>query len=139
MKTLKIFLVDDNRFSRYLYEAYLKALGYEHVTLFEDGIACLDQLHDKPDVIFLDHGLPYLTGLEVLQKIKRINPDIHIVIISGQDDMSMAIESLNLGAFDYIIKNNEELCKVKNTLDRISHYKQIMVSKKPLLQKIQCR
>ena len=74
---------------------------------------------DQPDVIFLDYRMEPMDGLDVLRKIKRFNPDIYLVVISGQDDMNVAVNALKYGAFDYIIKDDNDLVKIEAVLKKI--------------------
>lgn len=78
----KIFMVDDNPFSLHLYQQHLMNLGYTDIMIFDNRIACLNSLSEQPDVIFLNHGMDVLIGVEVLKKIKPVDPEIHVVFIS---------------------------------------------------------
>jgi DNA-binding NtrC family response regulator len=116
---LSIFLVDDDSFCRVLYEQHLINLGYTQIRMFSDGQSCLNALTDQPDVIFLDYRMEPLDGLEVLRKIKRFNPDIYLVVISSQEDMQVAVNALKYGAFDYIIKGENDLERIVTVLKKI--------------------
>jgi two-component system response regulator AtoC len=63
--------------------------------------------------------LPDSSGLEVLKKIKEFNKDMPVVVISGQEDISTAIDLLREGAYDYIVKDNETKDKLWNTIKNI--------------------
>ncbi len=115
----KFFIVDDDVFIINVYEQYLKNIGYEDITAFSNGKECLDSLHTNPDIIILDHGLHELTGLEILNKIKRINPNIYVIMISGQEDTNIVMESMKHGAFDYIVKNKLACIRLQETIERI--------------------
>ena len=114
---LKIFLVDDDPFYLNILEQCVRISGYSNLSCFQDGHSCLNQLHERPDVIFLDYSMGEMTGYEVLQKIKRFDPNIYVVIISGQDQIGPAVDSLKHGAFDYIQKGNNEDEKIKKVLE----------------------
>lgn len=135
MKDYKIFLVDDNNFSLHLYQQHLRKEGFQDIHLFEDGHTCLNNLTLQPQIIILDHGLPDMSGLEVLRRIKRLNPDIYVVMLSGQSDLMVAVESLKHGAFDYIMKDNNELDKLSDVLMRIERFDEILNRKEPGLAK----
>lgn len=132
---LKIFLVDDDPFCTSVYQQHLGNLGYADVTSFSNGADCLNNLTLIPDVIFLDHGMDNLTGIEVLKKIKRFNPDIYIVFLSGQADIKTAVNALKFGGFDYIVKGTHELENMIKVLDKIMEVKKILKKKKPIFLK----
>ena len=119
-KTAKIFLVDDDLYSLNIYQQTLTNLGYENVSLFLNGTICLNNLQQKPVVIFLDHNMDELNGFEVLKKIKRFDPNIYVVIVSSQENMQIAIDALKYGAFDYIIKGDNNMEKMAKVIERIN-------------------
>lgn len=122
LKHKKIYLVDDDPFIAELFHHHLDAIGFQDVTIFNNGISALNRLIDQPEIIFLDYQMDTLNGFELLQKIKRFNPNILVVMVSGQDDMNVAIDSLKYGAFDYIVKGRNELEKMEEVLGRIEIY-----------------
>ncbi len=132
-KKYKIFIVDDNIFSLGMYERNLINLGYEDITTFSSGVEMLLKLVEGPDIIFLDHQMHPINGLEVLKLIKRFDPHIYVVMVSGQENLSIAIESLHHGAFDYIIKDDNENDKMKDVIVRIQtiHYLLLKNKKNP--------
>ena len=132
-KNFKIFLVDDDLFSLSIYEQNLRSLGYKHISTFQSGTDCLDQLTQKPDVIFLDYYLDVLSGFDVLKKIKHFDRNIYVVMVSVQGDMQMALDSLRYGAFDYLIKGENEMERMKTALEKIAQIKDILQKKSPLI------
>ena len=132
---MKIFLVDDDSFCLNIYRQHLINIGYTDIALFAIGTDCINSLTQQPDVIFLDHGLEILNGIEVLKKIKRFNPDIYVVFISGQENIETAVTSLKYGAFDYIVKDGKELEKITDVLVKIQKVQQLLESSRPSLIK----
>lgn len=136
-KTDKIFIVDDDQLISNLYGQYLSNIGYGDVSIFDNGQDCINQLIQEPQVIFLDQNMDYLNGIEVLRKIKRFDPNIYVVFISGQEDMKTAIDSLKYGAFDYIIKGKKDLERIEEVLKRIAHIREQLNHREPgLLRKL---
>ncbi|RQO65264.1 response regulator [Pedobacter sp. KBW06] len=127
----KIFLVDDDTFCLNLYRIYLENADYKDISIFENETTCLNHLTEKPDVIFLDYGLNNLSGIEVLKKIKRFNPDIFVVFLSGQANIATAVNALKFGAFDYIVKGPEELMQITKVLLKVKEIQELMKQKKP--------
>jgi len=117
---IRIFLVDDDPFCINLYQQYLNGLGYMNITAFENGPDCINSLSLKPDVIFLDHGMDYLTGLEVLRKIRAHNRDIFVIFLTGQPGVMTAIKALRLGATEYIVKGIYDMDLIKKVLATIN-------------------
>ena len=108
--------MDDDLFCLNYTENHLKTTGYNDIHLFNNGSDCVNNLTLDPDIIFLDHMMDIMNGFEVLKKIKRFNPNIHVVMLSGQDNIETAINSLKYGAFDYIIKGEGEDAQPKPQL-----------------------
>lgn len=135
IKAKKIFIVDDNAFVSEMYKHHLIQMGYENTEIFLDSISALNHLIDKPEIIFLDYQMDTLNGFELLNKIKRFDPNILVVMISGQEDMNIAIDSLKYGAFDYIIKGGNELDKINEVLNRINYYLTELENNKPSILK----
>jgi DNA-binding NtrC family response regulator len=119
IKKYKIFIVDDDLFCLNMYDQHIKNLGYEDITLFQNGTDCLNNLIEYPNIIFLDHNMDMLSGFEVLKKIKRFDPNVNVVMVSGQDDLQIALNALKYGAFDYIAKGDQENEKIESVIKRI--------------------
>lgn len=118
-KDLKIFIVEDDKFYANLVREKLKKSDYENVIIFDNGQSFLDNLFRNPDVVILDYMLGKSNGLELLRKIKGINPNIQVIFLSAQEEMNVAINSLKYGAFDYLEKGAESLSRLVFILNRI--------------------
>lgn len=88
----------------------------------EDGLAGVELVKDNDyDLVLCDIKMPKMDGVEVLEAIKKIKPEIPVVMISGHGDLDTAVNTMRLGAFDYISKPpdlNRLLNTVRNALDR---------------------
>ncbi len=129
IKNLKIFVVDDDPFCAEMYKEHLLSTGYANITSYNNGQDCINHLTEQPDIIFLDYNMAPLDGLEVLKKIKRFNPDIYLVVLSGQEDMQVAINALKYGAFDYIIKGESDLDMINVVLQKIKNVMEMLEKK----------
>ncbi|HQZ24309.1 MAG TPA: sigma-54 dependent transcriptional regulator [Flavobacterium sp.] len=102
----------------------------------EDGLQGLEKIKNNDyDLVLCDIKMPKMDGVEVLEAVKKIKPEIPMVMISGHGDMETAIQTMRLGAFDYISKPpdlNRLLNTVRNALDR----KQLVVENKILKKKV---
>lgn len=125
-RKLKFFIVDDDRFCAIACEQYLKNLNYEDINYFCNVEDCLNELHQKPDIIFLDHNTNDLNGFEVLIQIKRYDPSIYVIMISAQESIENAINAIKHGAFDYWIKDNNICEKINKTIEKILMIKEEM-------------
>jgi DNA-binding NtrC family response regulator len=86
---------------------------------FQNGKDCLDNLDRGPDVVTLDYRLPDMTGIDVLRRIKNVNPDIQVIMISEQADINVVVDLLKEGAYDYIVKTNDIRERLLNTVQNI--------------------
>jgi len=102
---MKIFVVEDDKFYNKLIEHHLTLNPDYEVQTFFNGSDFLRCLNQDPDLVTLDFRLPDMTGHEILKKILQYNPDITVIIISGQEDISTAVSLLKEGAYDYITKD----------------------------------
>jgi DNA-binding NtrC family response regulator len=133
----KIFVVDDDLFISELIAQHLKNLKFQDVTVYNDSVLALNELVQNPAIVFLDYNMDTLNGFELLTKIKRFNPNILVVMVSGQEDMNVAIESLKFGAFDYVVKGHNELNKIEEVLHKIEFFLKDVESQQPtILRKI---
>lgn len=125
-ESVKIFLVDDDPFYLVLCDQLLRNLGYKNLVLFENANDCIHNLGQKPGIIFLDHGLGNFNGLELMKNIKNAYPDIYVIILSAEEDNEIAANALRSGAFDYIVKGENDIEKITLALSRIEDiYKQL--------------
>jgi DNA-binding NtrC family response regulator len=102
----------------------------------EDGLVGIEMISKSDyDLVLCDIKMPKMDGVEVLEKAKKIKPEIPIVMISGHGDLDTAVNTMRLGAFDYISKPpdlNRLLNTVRNALDR----KELIVENKLLKKKV---
>lgn len=116
-ETVKIFAVEDDPvYTKFI--AYVLGLNPEfEVRYFDTGQACINALHELPDIITLDYTLPDVNGEEVLKQARAIDPNVHVIILSGQEDISTAVDLLKLGAYDYITKDEETKDRLLNSIN----------------------
>lgn len=102
----------------------------------EDGLAGLEKIKNEDyDLVLCDIKMPKMDGVEVLEAVKKIKPEIPMVMISGHGDLETAIQTMRLGAYDYISKPpdlNRLLNTVRNALDR----KTLVTENKMLKKKV---
>lgn len=102
----------------------------------EDGLSGVEKIKNEDyDLVLCDIKMPKMDGVEVLEAVKKVKPEIPMVMISGHGDLETAVNTMRLGAFDYISKPpdlNRLLNTVRNALDR----KQLVVENKILKKKV---
>jgi DNA-binding NtrC family response regulator len=131
MAVFKIFVIEDDKIlaKRMSYELEMNA-DYE-VEVFYDGESFLKQLqNERPDAITLDYLLPDTTGTEVLKKVIDHDPSIPVLIISGQRDISVALNLMREGAYDYLVKTDDMIKKLRNIMFNIQE--KVMLERKVL-------
>lgn len=119
MQTTKIFVVEDDQFLGNLIKKSLEKLDNVEVTHFLNPEDCINQLHQNPDIVSIDYLLPGMNGLELLEKIKNYNADIHCIMVSGQDKLDVVIDTYRHGAADYIIKNDNAIVNLENSVKNL--------------------
>ncbi len=124
------FLVDDDA-------VFLKSLeidflhhGDFDIETFATGERCIAKLAHYPDVIILDFQLDgiekgAMNGIETLDKIKAMNPDIPVVMLSSQDKIEVAIDCMHHRAFDYVVKSETAFLRLQKIITTIFKYKKM--------------
>lgn len=106
METLKekILFVDDDSELRSIVKDQLVSVGYD-IDEAEDGLMAMNKVRNfNYDLLLLDITMPGKSGLDVLKFVKEESPDCKVIMLTGVVGLSVAIESLKLGADDYITK-----------------------------------
>ncbi len=133
----KILLIEDEAAIR---RVLIKILTEENNT-YEvdeavDGVEGMEKIKQQEyDLVLCDIKMPKMDGVEVLEAVKKLKPEIPMVMISGHGDLDTAVNTMRLGAFDYISKPpdlNRLLNTVRNALDR----KELMVENTRLKKKV---
>jgi len=122
---MKIFVVEDDKFYTKLIEHHLRLNPDFEVDIFFNGSDLIGRLGENPDVITLDFSLPDMTGHDVLAAVRKYDPEISVIVISGQEDISTAVRLLKDGAYDYITKDENIKERLLNTLHNIRTTRQL--------------
>jgi DNA-binding NtrC family response regulator len=105
MKTVaSILLVDDDAAFRHVMAGELKRLGHQVETASSGAEAIARSKTREPEVVLLDLRLPGMDGLEILQALREQCPSVEVIMLTGHGTIDTAIESIRMGAFDYITK-----------------------------------
>lgn len=105
---IRILLADDDDSLRRVISYKLKQRNYD-VTAVENGLKALEKIQSASfDLVLSDMKMPGLSGIELLEKIKEIKPDLEVILITAHADIHQAVEAVKLGAFDYLPKPFED-------------------------------
>ncbi len=101
-----ILLVEDEDLYAKMIWTFLEQNGYTDLKRVDNALECLQQVHvDRvPDIIVLDYNLGNLDGVSTLKQIRSFRPDLKVILLSGQKDVKVAVQSIKKGAREYIIK-----------------------------------
>ncbi len=145
MNKRSVYIVEDDPTLRRLLERVVtENWGFDAQT-FPDGISCLENLQEPPDIVLLDIMMPGKSGVDVLADIKLRYPELPVIMISAQENVGVALETLKRGAIDYIckpidmprleasIKNaiqtydlSREVSRLRQTLEKAMHFDNII-------------
>jgi DNA-binding NtrC family response regulator len=129
----KILIVDDDAGIRRTLRDILEFEKYK-VDETGDGLSCLVKIkQNKYDVVILDIKMPNMDGMEAMDRIQEIAPDVPVIMISGHGNIDTAVEAVKKGAFDFIQKPpdlNRMLITIRNAMDKSS-----LITEKKVLQK----
>ena len=119
MGAYKIFIVEDDPWYGEILEYHLSLNEDYVITRFETGKECLANLYKKPDLISIDFSLPDYKGDKLFQKIKETDDSIPVIVISGQEEIAVAVNLLKMGVTDYLIKDENTKDMLWNAVMRI--------------------
>jgi len=130
IKNPLIFVVEDNQMYNKLVVSYLKTNKFTNVESYLSGEDALKNMYKNPDIIIQDYLLEGMTGIEVLIKAKKSNPNVEFIFLSGQDSIDIAINSMKYGAYDYIVKDQMALQKLVNKINKINSVTELVNTNK---------
>ena len=131
----KILVADDEARIRKVIVLLLKDEGYE-VKAVENGQQVLDVLLSfRPDVVLLDQQMPVMTGVETLEKIKKLLPDQLVIFVTAFGSVALAVDAVKKGAYDFIEKpfdNDNLILKVNRAIEHSHLRNEVQTLKKQL-------
>jgi DNA-binding NtrC family response regulator len=119
MEGYKIFIVEDDAWYGKILEYHLGLNPDYQVTRFETARAFLDKLYLKPDLITIDFSMPDMMGDKLYEKIRAIDPDVPVIVISSQEDIKVAVKMLKMGVRDYLVKDDTTKDLLWNSIVRV--------------------
>jgi DNA-binding NtrC family response regulator len=125
-----IFLIDDEPIQNEMLKDFLADRFLSHIKTFDNGEEAMKEMHLGPEVIVLDyhlnaHDKSAKNGVEVLKMIKDNYPKVEVIMLSGQDKIEVAVESMKYGAYDYVLKGETAFSRIENIMNNISELHKI--------------
>jgi len=127
---IKLFLVDDDiLFLKSLEIDFLERADF-CIETYVTGELCLANLSHNPDIIVLDYYLDSvdktaMNGIDTLDIIKALNPNIPVIMLSSQDKIDVAIECMHHSAFDYVVKSETAFMRLQKIITNIFKYQKL--------------
>ena len=120
-----IFLVDDEPIQNEMLKDYLSERFVYDIRTFDNGEDALKQMHLNPEIVVLDYHLnahrsDAQNGVEVLKAMKEQYPDVEVIMLSGQDKLEIAVDSMKYGAYDYVVKGETAFSRMENVMNNVS-------------------
>ena len=129
-KKILLFLVDDDALFLKSMEIEFAETTGSSVKTFATGELCLENISQNPDVIILDYHLnsidkDAINGLETLDRIKTMNPQLPVIMLSSQDKIEVAVNCMKHQAYDYIVKSETAFFRLQKAITTIFHFQKI--------------
>ena len=123
-KPKKIFIVDDDTMLTEALRDHLTRKTPNDIHIFNTGEDCLRHLSENPDVIILDYYLNSVqkdaaNGMEILQVIKKHYPGLHVIMLSSQEHYAIALQTIQKGAEQYVVKDETAFGKISSLISEI--------------------
>lgn len=117
-----IFIVEDDKFYADVIRKALESRNFMNVKTFPSGEDCLKNLHLKPEIILLDYRLgdDLMDGMEVLKSIRKSGVDAQVIFLTGLDKLEVATNTIKAGAYDYVVKSEAAMERIRNIIRRIT-------------------
>ncbi len=139
MKNFNIAIVEDDPIYSKMLRHKLSLDPEYNVNLYGSANEFLDHRTSSCDVLTLDLNLPDMSGLELMQAVRKVNPDLHVIVLSGQDKVDTAVELFKLGIFDYIVKDEHAMAKLWYSVHKATNHvelsQEVMELRKELSKK----
>jgi two-component system OmpR family response regulator len=125
-----IFLVDDEPIQNEMLKDYLAERFLYDIKVYDNGEEALKHMDLNPEIVVLDfhlsaHRADAMNGVQVLKKIKERHPQVQVIMLSGQDKIDVAIDSMKYGAYDYVVKGETAFSRMENILNNISEFHKV--------------
>ena len=127
-----IFLVDDEPIQNEMLKDYLAERFLYDIRVFDNGEDALQNMHLNPEIMVLDYHLSgskpgAKNGVDILKEVKDRFPGTQVIMLSGQDKIEVAVDSIKFGAYDYVVKGETAFSRMENTMNNVSELHKMKV------------
>lgn len=119
-----VFLIDDEPIQNEMLKDYLNERFLYELITFESGEDALQNMNLRPEIIVLDYHLNNhlpnaKNGIDILKAIKETSPETAVIMLSGQDKIDIAVDTMKYGAFDYVVKGESAFPRIENIMNNL--------------------
>ncbi len=120
-----LFLVDDEPIQNEMLKDYLNERFLYEIKIFDNGEEAMQHMHLNPEIVILDyhlsaHNKEAKNGVEILKTLKDKYPATQVIMLSGQDKIDVAIDTMKYGAYDYVVKGESAFSRIENVINNAS-------------------
>jgi two-component system OmpR family response regulator len=120
-----LFLVDDEPIQNEMLKDYLNERFLYEVKIFDNGEEALQNMHLNPEIVVLDYHLSAhkkdaKNGVDILKDLKDEYPATQVIVLSGQDKIDVAVDTMKYGAYDYVVKGESAFSRIENVINNAS-------------------
>lgn len=130
-----LFLVDDEPIQNEMLKDYLSERFLYEVKVFDNGEEAMSQMHLNPEIVILDyhlssHNKDAKNGVEILKAMKDKHPEAQVIVLSGQDKIDVAVDTMKYGAYDYVVKGESAFSRIENVINNASELHKMKIINK---------
>lgn len=127
-----VFLVDDEPIQNEMLKDFLTERYTYEIKIFDNGEDAMAQMHLNPEIVVLDYHLnahlaDAKNGVDVLKEMKDKYPETQVIMLSGQDKIDVAVDTMKYGAFDYIVKGESAFSRIENVINNASEIHKLKI------------
>ncbi|TVQ10785.1 MAG: response regulator [Bacteroidetes bacterium] len=117
-----IFIVEDDKFYADVIRKALESRNFMNIKTFATGEDCLKHLDLKPEIVLLDYrlGEDVMDGMDVLKSLRKSGLDAQVIFLTGVDKLEVATNTIKAGAYDYVVKSEAAIERIRNIIRRIT-------------------
>ncbi|MFA6057226.1 MAG: response regulator [Taibaiella sp.] len=130
-----LFLVDDEPIQNEMLKDFLNERFLYEIKVFDNGEEALQNMHLNPEIVVLDYHLSShvkdaKNGVEILKTMKDEYPAVQVIVLSGQDKIDVAVDTMKYGAYDYVVKGESAFSRIENVINNASELHKMRVINK---------